>query len=141
MEQSHVSVDTQKRRETRHVHDCVSFEVSFKLRSCPLVGQVEAVALLLLCVFCAGQELSAQVCFSFGEVGPPCSRHVLFRREGLGRSRKDPPVTVSWPKNAEVKAKWLHFVASVDADPKNLHDVMFLCHCRAALCHDAFGVL
>ena len=28
-------------------------------------------------------------------------------------------------KNAEVQAKWLHFVASLDADPKNLHDVMF----------------
>ena len=28
-------------------------------------------------------------------------------------------------ESAEVQAKWLHFVASVDADPKNLHDVMF----------------
>ena len=27
--------------------------------------------------------------------------------------------------SAEVQAKWLHFVASVDADPKSLHDVMF----------------
>ena len=28
-------------------------------------------------------------------------------------------------ENAEVQAKWLHFVTSVDADSKNLHDVMF----------------
>ena len=28
-------------------------------------------------------------------------------------------------ESAEVQAKWLHFVTSVDADPKNLHDVMF----------------
>ena len=28
-------------------------------------------------------------------------------------------------ESAEVQAKWLHFVASVDADPKSLHDVMF----------------
>ena len=28
-------------------------------------------------------------------------------------------------ESAEVQAKWLHFVPSVDADPKNLHDVMF----------------
>ena len=40
MEQSLVSVGTQKRKETRHVHSCVSFEVSILLRSCPLVGQV-----------------------------------------------------------------------------------------------------
>ena len=25
----------------------------------------------------------------------------------------------------EVRARWMHFVASVDADPKSLHDVMF----------------
>ena len=28
-------------------------------------------------------------------------------------------------ESAEVQAKWLHFVASVDTDPKSLHDVMF----------------
>ena len=28
-------------------------------------------------------------------------------------------------ESAEVQAKWLHFVASVDADPESLHDVMF----------------
>ena len=28
-------------------------------------------------------------------------------------------------ESAEVQGKWLHFVASVDADPKNLHNVMF----------------
>ena len=28
-------------------------------------------------------------------------------------------------ESAEVQAKYLHFVASVDADPRNLHDVMF----------------
>ena len=28
-------------------------------------------------------------------------------------------------ESAEIQAKWLHFVASVDADPKSLHDVMF----------------
>ena len=32
MEQSHVSVDIQKRRKTKHVHNCVSFVVSFLLR-------------------------------------------------------------------------------------------------------------
>ena len=35
------------------------------------------------------------------------------------------PVTVSWPKMPKYKRNGLHFVASVDADPKNLHDVMF----------------
>ena len=28
-------------------------------------------------------------------------------------------------ENAEVRTKWLHFVASVDPDPKSLHDVLF----------------
>ena len=88
----------------------------------------------LLCVISASQELSAQDCFSFNEVGPPCSRHVLFQGEGLGRSRKDPPKSVSWPKMPKYKRNgciswhpWMRI-------PKNLHDVMFLCHCRAALC-------
>ena len=28
-------------------------------------------------------------------------------------------------ESAEVQTKWLHFVTSVDADSKNLHDVVF----------------
>ena len=28
-------------------------------------------------------------------------------------------------ESAEVRTKWMHFVASVDLDPKSLHDVMF----------------
>ena len=39
----------------------------------------------------------------------------------LGKIPSDSFLTDS----AEVQAKWLHFVASVDADPKSLHDVMF----------------
>ena len=34
-------------------------------------------------------------------------------------------MTVSSPRVPRYKQKCLHFVASVDADPKNLHDVMF----------------
>ena len=44
--------------------------------------------------------------------------------EVLGALRKIPSDGFL-AESAEVQAKWLHFVASVDADPKNLHDVMF----------------
>ena len=44
--------------------------------------------------------------------------------EVLGALRKIPSDNFL-AERAEVQAKWLHFVASVDADPKNLHDVMF----------------
>ena len=52
------------------------------------------------------------------------------RRRSWALSERS-PVTVFLAESAEVQAKWLHFVASVDADPESLHDVMFLCHCRA----------
>ena len=44
--------------------------------------------------------------------------------EVLGALRKIPSDSFL-AESAEVQAKCLHFVASVDADPKNLHDVMF----------------
>ena len=44
--------------------------------------------------------------------------------EVLGALRKIPSDSFL-AESAEVQEKCLHFVASVDADPKNLHDVMF----------------
>ena len=47
-----------------------------------------------------------------------------FQGQGLGRSRKDPQSRLLG-RECRIQAKWLHFVTSVDADSKNLHDVMF----------------
>ena len=48
----------------------------------------------------------------------------LSKEEVLGALRKIPSDSFL-AESAEVQTKCLHFVASVDADPKNLHDVRF----------------
>ena len=48
-----------------------------------------------------------------------------FRKKRSWALSERSPVTVSLAESAEVQAEYLHFVASVDADPRNLHDVMF----------------
>ena len=125
MEQSHVSVDTQKRRETRHVHDCVSFGVSILLRSCPLVGQVR----------CGGAFPSLCILrWPRGSLLKFVSRLVKSVHRGCAMSFSDEEVLGALGKipsddflveSTDVQVKWMHFMTSVDADPKSLHDVMF----------------
>ena len=102
MEQSLVSVDTQKRRETRHVHDCVSFEVSFLLRSCPLVGQVRCSGVFpFLCILRWPKgSLLKFVSRLVKSIYRGCAMSFFFGRGSLG-------------------------APSVNADPESLHDVMF----------------
>ena len=122
--QARVSDDTCKERRTRHEHVCSSIEFPFCIVRVRWSRQVRCGSASPFGVVSAAQRLSAQVWFRFGEVGPPCSCHVLFGRRGLGRSQKVPSDGFL-AESAEVQTKWWHFVASVDADPKNLHDVMF----------------
>ena len=75
--------------------------------------------------FALAKGLPAQVCFSFGQVGPPWLRHVLFRTRKFWAPSEKIPSDDFLVESTDVQVKWMHFVASVDADPKSLHDVMF----------------
>ena len=90
LRQARVSDDTCKERRPRHEHVCGSIEVPFCIVLVRWSGQVKCGSASPFGVVSAAQGLSAQVLFRFGEVGPPCSCHVLFGRRGLGRSQKDP---------------------------------------------------
>ena len=70
------------------------------------------------------QGLSAQSLFRLVRSGHRARAMSFSEEEVLGALRKIPSDSFL-AESAEVKAKWLHFVASGDADPRNLHDVMF----------------
>ena len=97
LKQARVSVDTCKERRATHEHVCGSIEFPFCFVLVRWSKQVKCGSASPFCVVSAAQGLSAQILFRLGEVGPPCSCHVLFGRKGLGRSRKRSPVTVSSP--------------------------------------------
>ena len=54
-----------------------------------------------------------------------CVRAMSFSDEEVLSAHGEIPSDGSLAESTEVRAKWMHFVASVDVDPKSLHDVMF----------------
>ena len=59
-----------------------------------------------------------------------CVGAMSFSDEELLRALEGIPSDGFLAESSGVRLKWLHFVASVDPDPKSLHDVLFLHHCR-----------
>ena len=76
--------------------------------------------------------LPAQVCFSFGQVGLPWLRHVLFGRR-VWAPLGEIPSDVFLVESTDLQVRWMHFVTSVDANPKSLHDVLFYATVARAL--------
>ena len=124
LRQARVSDDTCKERRTRHELVCSSIDSPFCIVLVRWSGQVRCGSASPFGVVSAAQGLSAQVLFALVRSGHRARAMSFLKEEVLDVLREIPSDGIL-AESAEVQAKWLHFVASVDADPKNLHDVMF----------------
>ena len=131
MEQSSVGVDKKegkKKREGRPDTSLLNFlfEFPFLFRSGPLVGTSKVRWRFSFSVFfCAGQGAPFSSWFSRLVESFHCACAMSFSDEEVLNALEGIPSDGFLAESAEVRTKWLHFVASVDPDPKNLHDVMF----------------
>ena len=126
MEQSLVSHDTQKGDKTRHVHGCVSFGVSIFSVPVRWSGQVRCggVFFFSLSMCFSGRQTSAQACSRL-VVSFNCACAMSFSDEEVFCALERIPSDGFLAESVEVRTKWMHFVTSVDLDPKSLHDVTF----------------
>ena len=102
------------------------FEFPFLLRSGPLVGTSKVRwRFFLLCEFLCWLEAPFSSWFSCLVESFHCACAMSFSDEEVLNALEGIPSDGFLAESAEVRTKWMHFVASVDPDPKSLHDVMF----------------